>query len=43
MSETLELSFNNKTITCIVVNGDPWFKAREVATILGYTNTTQAI
>ncbi|MFM7978581.1 MAG: Bro-N domain-containing protein, partial [Candidatus Fonsibacter sp.] len=35
--------FNNTTITCSVVNGDPWFKAREVATILGYTNTTQAI
>ncbi|MFM7983009.1 MAG: Bro-N domain-containing protein, partial [Candidatus Fonsibacter sp.] len=34
---------NCKTITCIVVNGNPWFKAKEVATILGYTNTTQAI
>ena len=43
MSEIIEFNFNNKTIACIVVNGSPWFKAREVATILGYTNTTQAI
>ena len=43
MSEIIEFNFNNKTIACIVVNGSPWFKAREVASILGYTNTTQAI
>ena len=43
MSEIVEFSFNNKAITCIVVNGDPWFKAKEVATILAYTNTKQAI
>ncbi|MFM7977859.1 MAG: BRO family protein, partial [Candidatus Fonsibacter sp.] len=42
-SEIVEFNFNSKTITCIVVNGNPWFKAKEVATILGYTNTTQAI
>ena len=43
MSEIVKFNFNSKTITCIVVNGNPWFKAKEVATILGYTNTTQAI
>ena len=43
MSEIVEYSFNNKTIACIVVNGDPWFKAKEVATILAYANTKKAI
>ncbi|MFM7984270.1 MAG: BRO family protein [Candidatus Fonsibacter sp.] len=43
MSESIEFNFNNKPIACIVVNGNPWFEAREVATIIGYTNTTQAI
>ena len=43
MSEIVEFSFNNKAIACIVVNGDPWFKAKEVATILAYTNTNKAI
>ena len=39
----MEFSFNNKAIACIVVNGDPWFKAKEVATILAYTHTNKAI
>ena len=43
MSEMVEFSFNNTTIACIVVNGDPWFKAKDVATILAYTNTNKAI
>ncbi|MFM7981830.1 MAG: BRO family protein, partial [Candidatus Fonsibacter sp.] len=42
MSEIAEFNFNSKTIACIVVNGNPWFKAKEVATILGYANTKQA-
>ena len=25
------------------VNGDPWFKAKDIATALGYTNTVKAI
>ena len=43
MSEIVEFSFNNKAIACIVVNGDPWFKAKDVATILAYANTTKEI
>ena len=43
MSEIVEFNFNSNTIACIVVNGNPWFKAKEVATILGYANTKQAI
>ena len=43
MSEITEFNFNNNAVACIVINGDPWFKAREVATILGYTNTKKAI
>ncbi|MFM7978813.1 MAG: Bro-N domain-containing protein [Candidatus Fonsibacter sp.] len=27
----------------MVVNNNPWFKAKEVATIIGYANTKQAI
>ena len=34
MSEIVEFNFNNKANTCIVVHGDPWFKAKNVATIL---------
>ncbi|MFM7983767.1 MAG: Bro-N domain-containing protein [Candidatus Fonsibacter sp.] len=43
MSEIVEFRFNNHTITCVIVGGSPWFEAREVATILGYANTKQAI
>ena len=30
-------------IKYILVDGEPWFKGKEVATALGYTNTTQAL
>ena len=43
MSEIIEFNFNNKTIACVVGGGNPWFKAREVATVLGYATTKQAI
>ena len=43
MREILEFSFNNKAMACISVNGDPWFKSKEVATILAYTSTKKAI
>ena len=43
MSEIVEFSFNNQAITCVVVNGDPWFKAKDIATILAYANTKKAI
>ncbi|MFM7983849.1 MAG: Bro-N domain-containing protein, partial [Candidatus Fonsibacter sp.] len=43
MSEIVEFKFNNNAIACVIVDGNPWFKAKEVATILGYVNTKQAI
>ena len=39
----MKFNFNNNAVACIIANGNPWFKAREVATILGYANTKQAI
>ncbi len=30
-------------IECVCVSGDPWFKGKDVATVLGYTNTKQAL
>ena len=39
----MEFNFNNKAIACIVVHGDPWFKGKDIATILAYTNTNKAI
>ena len=43
MSEINKYNFNDNAVTCIIVNDNPWFKAKEVATILGYANTKQAI
>jgi prophage antirepressor-like protein len=39
------LTFSNTTfnIECLVVDGVPWFKGKQVATILGYVNTRKAI
>jgi prophage antirepressor-like protein len=36
--------FNKKkAISCIVVNGDPWFKGKDIATLLDYADTKKAI
>ena len=43
MSEIVEFSFNNKPIACVVVGGDPWFKGKDIATLLDYADTKQAI
>ena len=43
MTEIVEFSFNNKAIACIVVNGDPWFKGKDIATLLDYADTKKAI
>ena len=39
------VNFSNAAfnLECIVVDDMPWFKGREVATILNYANTKQAI
>ena len=38
------LTFSNTTfnIKCLVVDGVPWFKGKQVATILGYVNTRKS-
>ena len=38
-------TFSNSSfsVQCMCVKGEPWFKGKEVATILGYKNTMQAI
>ena len=33
-------SFN---VQCVCVNGDPWFRGKDVATMLGYADTKKAI
>jgi prophage antirepressor-like protein len=34
---------NGAEISCMVVHNEPWFKAKDIATILGYVNTKVAI
>ena len=34
---------NGAQINCVVVDGSPWFKAKDVATILGYSDKKQAV
>ncbi len=43
MSELVEFKLNNNTIACVVVNGNPWFKGKYIATLLGYVDTKQAV
>ena len=43
MAEINKYNFNDNAVTCIIVNDNPWFKAKEVTTILGYATTKQAI
>jgi len=43
MSKIVNFSNAAFNIECIVVDDMPWFKGREVATILNYANTKQAI
>ena len=43
MSDLLIFNFKNHTIAYVLVDGNPWFKATEVASVLGYTNTMKAI
>ena len=43
MSEIVEFIFNNKPIACVVVGGNPWFKGKDIATLLDYADTKTAI
>ena len=35
--------FGDQSIDIVIVNGEPWFKGKDVAIILGYKNTKEAI
>ncbi|MFM7989460.1 MAG: Bro-N domain-containing protein [Candidatus Fonsibacter sp.] len=43
MSEIVRLKFNNNAIARVVVNWNPWFKGKYIATLLDYTDTNKAI
>ncbi|MFM7987950.1 MAG: Bro-N domain-containing protein [Candidatus Fonsibacter sp.] len=43
MSEAVEFKFNNNAIACVVVNGNPWFRGKDIATLLDYADTKKAI
>ena len=35
-------NFYAKAMKCCVVDGEPWFRGKDVASILGYANTVKA-
>ena len=43
MSNVLSFNTTDFKITAIIINDEPWFSGKQVATILGYSNTNQAI
>ena len=43
MSEVVEFKFNNNAIACVVINGNPWFRGKDIATLLDYADTKKAI
>ncbi|MFM7983914.1 MAG: BRO family protein, partial [Candidatus Fonsibacter sp.] len=43
MSEIVEFKLNNNAIAYVVVNGNPWFRGKYIATLLGYVDANQAI
>ena len=43
MNTIVNKSFNNKKVNYIIVKDDPWFRGKDIATILEYADTKQAI
>ena len=41
--QTFQPPNSNLKIQGICINGDPWFRGKDIATVLGYANTTQAL
>ncbi|MFM7978457.1 MAG: Bro-N domain-containing protein, partial [Candidatus Fonsibacter sp.] len=39
----LKANCNNMSTSCTITDGTPWLQAKEVATILAYTNTKNSI
>ena len=43
MCETLTFQNSSFKIHQVVVDGEPWFRGKDIAKVLGYQNTTKAI
>ena len=43
MPEIQTFNVNDKAVKCYVVDGEPWFKGNDVASILEQENTQQAL
>ena len=43
MNQLVCLTFNNKQVHYIIIQGHPWFKGIDIASILGYTRPRKAI
>lgn len=44
MQEAVELyTFENKDVRTVIIDDEPWFVGKDVAAILGYVNTTNAV
>jgi len=43
MSILTVFDFNRNQVRVVLVNGEPWFVGKDVAEILGYVNTNQAV
>ena len=43
MTKIETFSNSSFSVQCMCVSGEPWFKGKEVARMLGYANTAKAI
>ena len=43
LTKILTFKFNDREMKCYVIDGQPWFRSKDVATILEYANTIKAI
>ncbi|MFM7980264.1 MAG: BRO family protein, partial [Candidatus Fonsibacter sp.] len=43
MSEIVDFKLDNNAITCVAVNGNPWFRGKDIAKLLNYADTKKAI
>ena len=43
MTQIQTFQYTSFKVQCICINGDPWFRGKDVAWVLGYVNTMQAL
>ena len=43
MTQLQTFKYTSLPVQCLCTDGDSWFRGKDVATILGYANTKQAI